>query len=83
VIISPAKITSGGRTRRFHHKKNTVTNRKICDIMEKRRAGMLIKICCPVCGKRLFDADVSASGMISAYCKRCKVERLIELKGKT
>lgn len=53
--------------------------------MEKRRAGMLtfIKICCPVCGKRLFDADVSAFGMISAYCKRCKVERLIELKGKT
>jgi phage FluMu protein Com len=51
--------------------------------MEKRRAGMLIKICCPVCGKRLFEADVSASGMISAYCKRCKVERLIELKGKT
>lgn len=44
---------------------------------------MLIRICCPVCGKRLFDADVSASGMISAYCKRCKAERLIELKGKT
>lgn len=44
---------------------------------------MLIRICCPVCGKRLLDADVSASGMISAYCKRCKAERLIELKGKT
>lgn len=42
----------------------------------------LIKIRCPVCGKWLFDADVSASGMISAYCKRCKAERLIELKGK-
>lgn len=25
-----------------------------------------IKICCPVCGKRLFDADVSASGVIFA-----------------
>lgn len=43
---------------------------------------MLIKICCPVCGKRLFDAGSSASGTISAYCKRCKAERLIELKGK-
>jgi hypothetical protein len=81
----PGIMTSGGRTRRFHHKKNTVTNRKICDIMEKRRAGMLtfIKICCPVCGKRLFDADVSASGVIFAYCKRCKAGQLVELKGKT
>jgi hypothetical protein len=52
--------------------------------MEKRRAGMLtfIKICCPVCGKRLFDADVSASGVIFAYCKRCKAGQLVELKGK-
>lgn len=42
----------------------------------------LIKICCPVCGKRLFDANASAVGKISAYCKSCKTPRLIELKGK-
>lgn len=39
----------------------------------------LIKIHCPVCGKWLFNADSSASGIISAYCKRCKAERFIEL----
>lgn len=39
-----------------------------------------IKICCPVCGKRLFDASSSATGTIAAYCKRCRSERLIKLE---
>lgn len=65
----------------LRQEKNTVTKRKICDTMEERRTEMLklIKICCPVCGKRLFDADSSAAGIISAYCKRCKAAQLIRL----
>lgn len=81
----PHKLKIAGSNPAPATKKNTVTNSKICDMIKKERRDTmltLIKIRCPVCGKWLFDADVSASGMISAYCKRCKAERLIELKGK-
>lgn len=41
-----------------------------------------VRICCPNCGKWLFDAAKSASGTIKAYCKVCREPKSVTLKGK-
>lgn len=38
-----------------------------------------VKIVCPRCQKRLFDADTRTRGEIYAYCRRCKKSVLITL----
>lgn len=38
------------------------------------------KVLCPVCGKWLFEIKPGTSGIVKAFCKRCKEAKEIRLE---
>ena len=41
-----------------------------------------VKVKCPDCGKWLFEVAHGTTGIIKAFCKRCKQSKEIEVGGK-